>query len=120
MAIGLLAAACGDRKPMVVTLEPTPVLSGGLGWAVVGVAYGRLLGEAAGEASVTGYVRKGQVFSVASRLRKLDKGRATIWYELRDEQGLAGWMPESQLTLYSSREQAENSPYARERAEARP
>jgi hypothetical protein len=107
-----LLAGCSKGDEVTVSLDPTPVVSGGIGWGVVTIAYARLLEETSLEAAEAGFARRGQVFELTARKRVSQGNARGLWYRLKGQES-GGWIHESSLRVYASREQAENSPEAR-------
>jgi hypothetical protein len=105
----LLALACascfrlGERS---LKLPANPVLTGGLGWAVVKEAYARLKESPSDSARDLDHLRRGGIFRLDSReLGSVDRG---IWYGIESE-GVKGWVRESELDIFDSQAQAERA-----------
>jgi hypothetical protein len=107
-----LLAGCSKGDEVTVSLDPTPVVSGGIGWGVVTIAYARLLEDTSLEAAEAGFARRGQVFELTARKRVSQGNARGLWYRLEGQES-GGWIHESSLRVHASREQAENSPEAR-------
>jgi len=102
-------------------LPANPVLSGGLGWAVVKDAYVRLK-EAPSDSSMDlDHLRRGAVYRLDSRdlgaaeEGPRDRGSASgknknrgIWYGIQSESA-KGWVSEGELDIYGSQSQAEKA-----------
>jgi hypothetical protein len=113
LCLGCIAlAGCSRGEDVTVRLEPTPLVSGGIGWGVVTIAYARLLEETSLEAAEAGFARRGQVFELTARKRVTQGNARGLWYKLKGQES-GGWIHESSLRVHASREQAENSPEAR-------
>jgi hypothetical protein len=110
----LLAAlslcGCSRLAESSLKLPANPVLSGGLGWALVKEAYVRLKEKPSDAAKDVSYVRRGEIYEISGR----DFGAADpqsgqsprLWYgvELKDS---GGWLRESDIEVYASKDQAE-------------
>jgi len=98
-----------------IKLPTNPILTGGLGWAVVKDAYVRLKESPSDSARDIDHLRRGGVFALDARVLSpesgADRGSAgspTVWYGLSSE-GAKGWVRESKLDTYSSQAQAERA-----------
>lgn len=97
--------SCTNKGPQNVNLDETPVISGGLGWGVVSLAYVRLMLEPSVEASDSGTARRGDVGRIIARSRSFEDKNAGVWYRL--ELGAStGWLHESTLTVHHSEAEA--------------
>ncbi|HAE22026.1 MAG TPA: hypothetical protein DCG47_06860 [Spirochaetaceae bacterium] len=105
-------AACARNDGVTVSLEPTPLVSGGIGWGVVTIAYARLLEEPSLNAAEAGFARRGQVFELTARRRVTHANATSLWYLLKGQES-GGWIQESSLRVHATMEQAQNSPEAR-------
>lgn len=94
-------------------LEANPILTGGIGWAVVREAYVRLKEAPSDSSRDLDHLRRGSVF----RLAALDFGTGDdatkpggreLWYGIESE-GSKGWVRESGLDIYGSQSQAEKA-----------
>ncbi len=115
--------SCTRMGEASLKLQANPILSGGLGWAVVKEAYVRLK-EAPSDASKDlDHLRRGAVVKLDAReLGAKDqdaKGQgpgessaksddAGIWYGISSE-GSKGWVKDSELDAYASQAQAEKA-----------
>jgi hypothetical protein len=110
----------GDRS---LKLPPNPILSGGLGWAVVKDAYVRLKESPSDRSRDLDHLRRGGVFHLeerelgdvetdsrnqSSRPGVQGADERPIWYGIASE-GTKGWVKESELDIYSSEAQAEKA-----------
>ncbi len=111
-------SSCGRPHGGLVHLPANPPLSGGLGYALVRDSYVRLKAEPRAEAADLGYLRDGSLVELLGReLASPDVGanpassRAVLWYRIRALRDFAdeGWVRETELELYASREQAERA-----------
>ncbi len=105
-------AGCSRGGGVTVNLDSTPLVSGGIGWGVVTIAYARLLEGPSADAAEAGFARRGQVFELIARKRVSEGGVSGLWYRLKGLES-GGWIHESSLRVHLSKEQAENSPEAR-------
>ena len=99
-------AACSKPPAPELVLEPTPLISGGIGWGVVNLAWVRLKSEASYAAMDSSFVRRLDVLELIARASKPDGQDKGVWYRVQLE-GEEGWIHESALNVYESREQAE-------------
>jgi len=113
MCAGLLA---GCSKSLESSLKPpeTPILSGGLGWALVTGSYVRMKESPSVQAADIDHLRRHSVFEIESRVRgaasvPADKG---LWYKLKAE-GSSGWVMEGDVEVYRGKEQAERAASSR-------
>jgi hypothetical protein len=105
VASSALISSCSDKEPQGLSLEETPILSGGLGWGVISIAYARLMLDASSEAPDSGTARRGEVCRIVARSRSFSGRDAGVWY--RVELGSsAGWLRESALSVYQSEAEA--------------
>ncbi len=115
LALGLgfaLLSGCSRGGGVTVNLDSTPLVSGGIGWGVVTIAYARLLEEPSPDAAEAGFARRGQVFELTARRRVSQGDTSALWYRLKGQES-GGWIHESSLRVHVTKEQAENSPEAR-------
>jgi len=97
--------SCTDRGPQKVNLDETPVISGGLGWGVVSMAYVRIMKEPSMTASDIGTARRGDLGRIVARSRSFEDKKTGIWYKI--EIGpIPGWLHESSLTVHQSEAEA--------------
>lgn len=99
-------ASCSRSRESSPALEPTPPLSGGMGFALVQGAYVRLKAAPSSEAVDLTHLRKGEILAVEGR----DLGQAGdaqgVWYRLKAESA-EGWAREEDLKVFETRAQAE-------------
>lgn len=94
-----------------IKLPANPILSGGLGWAVVKDAYIRLKESPSDASRDLDHLRRGGVF----RLNERELGSSAqaakaslppeVWYELESD-GVKGWVRDEALDIYASESQA--------------
>jgi hypothetical protein len=120
LVFGLMAlafAACTRFGESSIKLPTNPVLSGGLGWAVVKDAYVRLKESPSDSAKDLDHLRRGGVFVLDARKMGSDSGdssgkdslaKPAVWYGISSE-GAKGWVRESELDIYASQAQAEKA-----------
>jgi hypothetical protein len=110
--IALAAVAlpsCSRSGEGSVKVQANPILTGGLGWAVVKDAYVRLKEGPADSAKDLDHLRRGSVYRLDARqLGGQASGEREIWYELESEGGV-GWVREGELDIYASKAQAEKA-----------
>ena len=99
------AGSCPKPAPPSFDLDPTPILSGGLGWALVSGAYVRLKQEPGFGSRDGDYARRGEILRVVATERAFSGRDRGTWYRLEGEQA-AGWLHQSLLSVYPSRERA--------------
>lgn len=99
------AGGCSKPEPMSFDLDTTPILSGGLGWALVSGAYVRLKQEPGFGARDGDYARRGEILRVVGTERAFSGRDRGTWYRLEGEQA-AGWLHQSLLAVYPSHERA--------------
>ncbi len=105
--------SCRGSGDASVTLAPTPPISKGPGWAVVKEAYARLKEKPSLASGDLAHLRRGSVVQLEGRELALpgrdeDKG---LWYALKAE-GASGFMRETELDVFSTKEQAERAALA--------
>jgi hypothetical protein len=104
------ALACLRSAESSLRPPETPILTGGLGWALVKESYVRLKEMPTASASDLDHLRRGSVLEVESRAigdaaRPEDQG---LWYRLKAD-GASGWVRETELELFRTEEQAERA-----------
>jgi hypothetical protein len=111
----LAFASCTRIAVAGIKLPANPILTGGLGFAVVKDAYVRLKGSPSESAADIDHLRRGSVFALEARVLGSDDisdrasaGAPIVWYKVTSE-GSKGWVDESQLDVYASRAQAEKA-----------
>jgi hypothetical protein len=115
-AIGF--SSCSRFGDGSLKLQANPILSGGLGWAVVKDAYVRLKESPADSTRDMDHLRRGSVYRLDARVigsRTLGFGDSAakaddreIWYGIESESA-KGWVRESELDIYGSQAQAERA-----------
>jgi hypothetical protein len=104
-----LLASCSRMGE--VKLPANPILSGGLGWAVVKDAYVRLKERPTDSARDLDHLRRGGVFRLDERELGTSAHSAAaslppeVWYEVESD-GVKGWVREGALDIYESETQA--------------
>ena len=117
-SIALLAClfvSCGLIPERKVDLPATPILSGGSGWAIVTSSYVRLKKAPGAASEDLAALRDHSLVEIVGR--EFDPKDASLWCEVRsaEEAGASkasaveGWVPESSLDIYSTKEQAERA-----------
>ncbi len=107
------ASSCTRMGGSSLRLQANPILTGGIGWAVVKDAYVRLKEGPSDSTRDLDHLRRGSVLSLDAR--KFGTGddpmapdEPEIWYGVESE-GAKGWVRESELDVYDSRAQAETA-----------
>jgi hypothetical protein len=98
-----------------VKLPATPLLTGGLGWAVVKNSYVRLKEDPSEEARDINHLQRGAVFGLEARelgsgesSSRVERDKPSLWYKVKAD-GVEGWVNDLQLDIYSSRAQADKA-----------
>jgi hypothetical protein len=102
--------ACSRSLESSLRPPETPILTGGLGWALVKESYVRLKEKPLSSASDLDHLRKGSVLRIEARAigdaaKPEDEG---IWYRLQAS-GISGWVRDDDLDVFRSEEQAERA-----------
>ncbi len=120
LAVLVLAATgfttCSRFSSASLKLPANPILSGGLGWAVVKNAYVRLKEGPSDSTKDLDHLRRGSVFRLDARaFSSRDAGTSVakadereIWYGVSTD-STKGWVRESELDVFRSQEQAEKA-----------
>lgn len=103
-----LIVGCKAPEPISYNLDTTPLLSGGLGWAVISGAYVRLKVEPGFEAGDGDYARRGEILSVVATERAFSGRNRGTWYKLEGDDA-GGWLHQSMMAVYPSLERARNA-----------
>ena len=111
VCLGLSSCGVSARS---LNLQPTPILSGGSGWAIVSDSYVRLKAGPAIDAADTADLRDGSEAEILGReVGKDSSGERSLWYKLRvsesGEKTLEGWVLESEIERYDSKVQADRA-----------
>jgi hypothetical protein len=105
LVIMIIFVSCTKDVDQTFDLDLTPILSGGLGWAVVSGAYVRLKVEPGFGSRDGDYARRGEILRVVATERAfIGRDRGT-WYKLEGDDA-AGWLHQSLLTVHPSLERA--------------
>ena len=97
-----------------IKLPANPILSGGLGWAVVKDAYIRLKESPSDSARDLDHLRRGGVFRLDERQlgSSAQAAKASlppeVWYKLESD-GVKGWVRNEALDIYASESQADKA-----------
>jgi len=92
------------------------LLTAGTGWGLVKSSYVRIKRTASPSAQDLAALRDGSLVKVLGR--EYTKGEGELWYHVtslvdgkgqKAESAVDGWVPESELSLYGSRSQAERA-----------
>lgn len=104
MVVALAVSIIGSCSPgsgVSISLDQTPVISGGLGWSIMTLAYVRLKAQPSSESADSGTGRRGDVARIVGRSRSFSGHDAGVWY--RVECGSeTGWVHESSVRVYES------------------
>jgi len=116
IAISLALCSCSRPGESALRLQANPILSGGLGWAVVKDAYVRLKESPSDSSRDLDHLRRGGVFKLDSRELGLQSASAklddrVIWYGIESE-GARGWVRGTELDIYATQAQAEKAAIA--------
>jgi hypothetical protein len=124
-ALSLAVSACGAVSSRDLALPATPLLSGGLGWAIVNASYVRLKEKPDAGASDLAALRDGTEAEVIGR--EYDAQASSLWYHVRvadetpqpsasaskgaskDAHYLEGWVSEAELSLYATKTEADRA-----------
>lgn len=104
LSLGLMIS-CADNVTRNVVLDETPIISGGLGWGVVSLAYIRLMQAPSLDAPDSGTARRGDIGRILARSRSFEDKNANVWYKL-DFGTISGWLQDSTLTVYRNEAEA--------------
>jgi hypothetical protein len=114
-------ASCSRFSEGSLKLQANPILSGGLGWAVVKDAYVRLKEGPSDSTRDLDHLRRGSVYRLdareigliasGSRDAVMKADEREIWYGIQSESA-KGWVRESELDIYGSQAQAERAAVA--------
>ncbi|OQY33100.1 MAG: hypothetical protein B6241_09140 [Spirochaetaceae bacterium 4572_59] len=106
--LGLVFSCKKEVSQWNLVLPPTPILTGTTGWGVVNTAYLKINSKPDNDQFVVTTLREGDIVKIDSiHYLKDKKGYSvTIWYNISWEK-LNGWVKESYLDSYETREKAE-------------
>jgi hypothetical protein len=109
----VLAASCSRGGEGSLKLQANPILSGGLGWAVVKDAYVRLKEKPSESSRDLDHLRRGGVFrldarEIGSRDASSKSDEREIWYGIVSE-GAKGWVRDFELDIFLSQAQADKA-----------
>lgn len=118
LIVTLLFSSCGLLGLRRVELPSTPLLTAGTGWGLVKSSYVRIKSSAGLAAQDVAALRDGSLVMVVGR--EYAKDSSGLWYRVssvpvgiapgqKAPPAVEGWVPESELTLYESRSQAERA-----------
>lgn len=106
LAVTMLAGSCSKGYSRFMKLPSDPAIASELGWAVVTSAYARAK-TAPGKASPDGeLIRRGTIFPCSER--RIDpegEDLGGLWYRMAGQTSVA-WLHESDLSIFTSEEQA--------------
>lgn len=106
-------ASCSRLREGSLKLEANPILTGGIGWAVVKDAYVRLKEGPSDSTQDIDHLRRGSVYRLDAREFGTGDDQAgpdarEMWYGVEAE-GAKGWVRESELDIYASQAQAKKA-----------
>lgn len=111
----LIMSSCFLGNGSSIKLPANPVLTGGLGWAVVKESYVRLKERPSDVSKDLDHLRRGAIFHIDGRDfgsrsvgSRAQNNQADIWYCL-DAESSKGWARASELDVYASQAQAEKA-----------
>lgn len=116
LVASLCFLSCGVFGLRRLELPATPLLTAGTGWGLVKSSYVRIKRTASPSAQDLAALRDGSLVKVLGR--EYTKGEGELWYHVtslvdgkgqKAESAVDGWVPESELSLYGSRSQAERA-----------
>jgi hypothetical protein len=106
LAVALFAGSCSKGYSRFMKLPADPAIASELGWAVVTSAYARAK-TSPGKTSAEGeLLRRGTIFPCSER--RIDpegEDVGGLWYRMAG-QATAAWLHESDLSIFTSEEQA--------------
>lgn len=108
IAVIALLSSCSQKDPVRISLEQTPVISNGLGWGLVSLAYVRIMAEPSFGAADSGAIRRGEVARITARSKSYDARDGGVWYKLELD-ARSGWVHESAMNVYRSRAEADRA-----------
>ncbi len=105
----LISVSC--RKEEVaweLEIPSTPILTGTVGWGVVNTAYLKINKDPDDDQFVVTTLREGDIVRIESvHYLKEERGRnVTVWYEIKWDD-LTGWVKDTYLDPYDTREKAQ-------------
>ena len=111
--VALGFASCSRMSESSLKLQPNPILTGGIGWAVVKDGYVRLKEAPSSSSKDVDHLRRGGVYRLDARdFGAVDNSAKTqdreMWYGIESE-GVKGWVRDSDLEVYGSQSQAEKA-----------
>lgn len=109
LIVTITLSSCGFLGLRRIEVGPTPILTAGSGWGLVKSSYVRVKASASGAGQDVAALRDGSLVQVLGR--EYARDGAELWYHV-SSQGVGvieGWVPETELTLYASRSQAERA-----------
>lgn len=104
----MVFTGCTKKRNEYLNFEETPIISGGLGWALVTIAYSQLSSEAGSQNRNGAIVRRGDIARVVARKRLFNSTDAGIWYGL-DIDSSASWIRQDSMLLYKTKAEAEKA-----------
>ncbi|MEI6387580.1 MAG: hypothetical protein WCQ50_13160 [Spirochaetota bacterium] len=103
-----ILAACDPSRREVISLPPTPSISGNLGWILVKEAYAPVMAGASEALKELGHLRDGSILEVEARdYGPAGDGSTILWYRI-NSQAAEGWVSSREVEVFSSKLQAES------------
>ncbi len=101
----IILGGCTQKVSEPLVFEETPIISGGLGWAIVTIAYSRLSDEPGSSKQDGAIVRRGDIARVLARKRMFGTKEPGLWYRLGlDHAG--SWIREDSMLLFNTEAEA--------------
>jgi len=112
LSLCLCLSGCGLRAAVGVDLEPTPILSGGQGWAIVSNSYIRLKANPSLQAADIADLRDGSEVQILGReIGKDSSDNQAYWYKIEatesGQKTIQGWVLDSEVSVYATKAQAD-------------
>jgi hypothetical protein len=113
----LILSSCLRMSGSSIKLPTNPLLTRGLGWAVVKDAYVRLKEKPSDSARDLDHLRRGGVFALNARVLGAEEASASnsgssgapiLWYGISSEDS-NGWVRGTELDIFESQDQAERA-----------
>ena len=111
LSLGFFLAPLSCKKeeaPWDLEVPSTPILTGTVGWGVVNTAYLKINKEPDDDQFVVTTLREGDIVRIESvHYLKGARGKnVTVWYEIKWDD-LTGWVKDTYLDPYDTKEKAE-------------
>ncbi len=103
--LSLFLSCTREQEVPDIVLEPTPIMTGTTSWGVVNVSYLKINKEPDNDQHIITTLRKGDLVKIETVHYIIKNGTSTLWYFISKDK-LKGWVQDSSLNSYSTREQA--------------